>query len=67
MIRARERRVRTWSSDSGCDPGLVPLEAAEAAAVGEDVLRTWTDLMEAEVEKMFHDLKEIIHENEGET
>ena len=59
--------MRTWSSDSGCDPGLVPLEGAEAAAVGEDVLRTWTDLMEAEVEKMFHDLKEIIHENEGET
>ena len=59
--------MRTWSSDSGCDPGLVPLEGAEAAAVGEDVLRTWTDIMEAEVEKMFHDLKEIIHENEGET
>ena len=66
MIRARERRVRTWSSDSGCDPGLVPLEAAEAA-IAVEVLRTWTDLMEAEVEKMFHDLKEIIHENEGET
>ena len=59
--------MRTWSSDSGCDPGLVPLEGAEAAATGEDVLRTWTGLMEAEVEKMFHDLKEIIHENEGET
>ena len=67
MIRARERRVRTWSSDSGCEPGLLPLEGAEAAAVVEEVLRTWTGLMEAEVEKMFHDLKEIIHENEGET
>ena len=61
MIRARERRVRTWSSDSGCEPGLLTMEGAE------EVLRTWTGLMEAELEKMFHDLKEIIHENEGET
>ena len=53
--------MRTWSSDSGCEPGLLPLEGAE------EVLRTWTGLMEAEVEKMFHDLKEIINENEGET
>jgi len=63
-LKWRQKRVRTWSSDSGCEVGL--MDHDDIADIVDDTNRVWTDMVNMYVQQKFNEAKdELINTFEG--
>ena len=61
-MKWRQKRVRTWSSDSGC--GLSDND--DIAIIVDDTNKVWTDMVNMYVQQRFNEAKdELINTYEG--
>jgi len=57
----RKERVRTWSSDSGCDPGHVSVdEDGQVASMVDEAVSVWMAMMERHLQLLSHKTKEYL-------
>ena len=63
-LKWRQNRVRTWSSDSGCEVGHIDHD--DIVNIVDDTNRVWNDMVNMYVQQRFNEAKdELINTYEG--